>query len=320
MAVDDVRGVNVTADDVRGVNVTADDVREFDPTGLVLVCDHLDMTVWDLDDGRILRSGDRTATFEQAIRSFNLYETAFRATGVTPRPYEVVRIGQRYGVIVEYVRGFSLGFHLTIGSYSPVEAGELFGDISLRMHSIELREGYDMHALFVGMARCVAPHLPARHAERLIELVSAIPPRDTLLHGDIHAGNVIINRSGAHLIDMDTISFGHPVFDLAISEAHVYHGIAQKVVDLSIGIESATRSADTLWDATLRRYFLGRSEDEIARIAKRIEILALLTRCCGGPLYFEEDMEETERWISQHVETFEELLADTLPQVERLDF
>ena len=300
--------------------MTEDDVREFDPTGRTIVCDHLDMTVWDVGDGRIVRSGDRTATFEKALRSFKLYETAYRSTGMTPRPYEVVHVDQRYGVMVEYVRGFSLGFHLTLGIYSPIEAGELLGDISLRMHGIELREGYDMQALFIGMARCIEPHLPARHAERLVELISSIPPRDTLLHGDIHAGNVIINRSGAHLIDMDTISFGHPVFDLAITEAHIYHGIAQKVVDLDISLESATRSADVLWGATLRRYFQGRSEDEIARIGQRIEILTQLTRCCGGPMYFEEDKEQTQYWISENIEAFTELLTNTLPQVECLDF
>ena len=44
--------------------MTADDVREFDPTGLALVCDQLDMTVWDMGDGRIVRSSDRMTTFE----------------------------------------------------------------------------------------------------------------------------------------------------------------------------------------------------------------------------------------------------------------
>ena len=300
--------------------MTADDVREFDPTGLALVCDQLDMTVWDMGDGRIVRSSDRMTTFEQALRSFNLYEAAFRVTGVTPRPYEVVHVGQRYGVMVEYVRGLSLGLHLCVGSYSPVEAGELIGDIALRLHGIELREGYDMRALFIGMARCVAPHLPAQHAEQLVELVRSIPPRNTLLHGDLHAGNVIINRSGAHLIDMDTISFGHPVLDLAITEAYLYFGIAQKVAELNITVETATRSADAMWDAVLRRYFMGRSEDELARIAQRVEILAQLTRCCGGPMYFEEDKAATERWIMRQIEAFDGLLANTLPQVERLDF
>jgi hypothetical protein len=170
------------------------------------------------------------------------------------------------------------------------------------------------------MARCVAPHLPAQHAEQLVELVRSIPPRNTLLHGDLHAGNVIINRSGAHLIDMDTISFGHPVLDLAITEAYLYFGIAQKVAELNITVETATRSADAMWDAVLRRYFMGRSEDELARIAQRVEILAQLTRCCGGPMYFEEDKAATERWIMRQIEAFDGLLANTLPQVERLDF
>lgn len=296
------------------------DIHEIDTTGLKLLHDNLEMLVWDMGDGRIIRVSNRTESLEQAQHVLEVYDAAFRATGMTPRPYEVVRVGDRFGVVVEFVRGLSLGVHLAFGTYSPSEAGKEFGEIALRMHRARMRSGYDMRSTYIAMARYAGAHLPDAHMRRLVGLIEDIPDRDTFLHGDIHPGNVIVNKEGTRLIDMDSVGFGHPVFDLACMKAVMFKEVPEKVTELGITLETGAVGVKTIWDAVLQTYFSGWDEDEVAAIAVRIDILAHLTHCCGGAVYFGDDSEAARYWFEEHIGPFGELLRDALPQVDRLDF
>ena len=295
-------------------------VRKVDTTGLALVCDHLDMTVWDAGDGRIIRADDRTRSLEDARVVFDAYDTAHRATGITPRPYEVVQVGDRFGVVVEWVCGFSLGAHPKFGSYTASEAGEALGEIAQLMHRAHARKGCDMRAVFITMEQRIAPHVPDDQAQCLGELIRGIPVRDTLLHGDIHPGNVIVNRSGLRLIDMDTVGFGHPVFELACMNAFIFRGVPVKIEEFDMTPEEGVAAARVLWEAALRRYFSGWDEDEISTASVCIEILARLTRCFGGPKYLEAGVRFVDHWMQQNIGGFRALLREALPQVDRLDF
>lgn len=266
------------------------------------------------------RAGDRTRSLEDAQAVFDAYDIAHRATAVTPRPYEVVQVGDCFGVVVEWIRGFSLEAHLTLGSYSPSEAGEALGEIAQLMHRAHTHKGCDMRALFITMAQRIASYLPNDQAQRLIELIRGIPVQDTLLHGDIHPGNVIVNRSGLHLIDMDTVGYGHPVFELACMNAFIFRGLPIKIEEFSMTPEEGTASARVLWEAALRRYFSGWDEDKVSTVRIRIEIHARLTRCFGGPKYLETESTLVDYWMQENVGAFRVLLRDALPEVDRLDF
>lgn len=298
----------------------ATEIREVDTSGLEVVCDHLDMTVWKTSDGRAVRCGERTRSLDEALAVFDAYDAAFRATGVTPRPFEVVRVGGRYGVVVEYVSGMTLGLHLTLGSYTPAEAGEALGEVALRLHRAHARTGLDMHAAYATMAERVSPLLDRSQAHRLVRLVGRIPESDTLLHGDLHPGNVIVCGGELRLIDMDTVGFGHPVFELACTESFVFRGVAEKVERFGMTMEDGLQAAGVLWNAALRRYFCGRSDDEVARIALGIDVLAELTRCLGGPAYLTSDGEAARAWMRENIDSLRSLLDRVLPQVDRLDF
>lgn len=298
----------------------AADIRELDTTGLKLVCDHEDMTIWDMGDGSIVRSGDRTQSARAAQDVFKMYDAAFRATGITPQPFEVVRVGDRFGIVVEYVRGLSLGVHATLGSYSAREAGEVLGEMALRMHRAHMHAGSSMRTTYLELAQRVTPFVPEAQAQRLIALIQAVPDCDTLLHGDIHLGNVIINKSGAHLIDMDTLGFGHPVFDLASIKSHIFTGLPQKLPEISLSRAQALRGAKMMWESALRHYLVGYDEDAIAAIAVRVDVLAQLMICSGGPWHFRTGEEATNFWIQEHLAPFKQCLDAALPQVSRLDF
>ena len=46
-------------------------------------------------------------------------------------------------------------------------------------------------------------------------MMKAIPEPEFMIHGDYHANNVMIQNGEPLLIDMDTVAYGHPIFDFA---------------------------------------------------------------------------------------------------------
>jgi thiamine kinase-like enzyme len=60
----------------------------------------------------------------------------------------------------------------------------------------------------------VAPHIPEDQAKKLRSLIEAVPKRNTLMHGDYHTNNIMVQNGEPLLIDMDTLCMGHPVFEI----------------------------------------------------------------------------------------------------------
>ena len=60
----------------------------------------------------------------------------------------------------------------------------------------------------------MAEHIPEEQGKKLVELMEAVPQQNTLLHGDYHTNNIMVQNGEPLLIDMDTLCMGHPVFEL----------------------------------------------------------------------------------------------------------
>ena len=45
-------------------------------------------------------------------------------------------------------------------------------------------------------------------------MIEAVPKQNTLMHGDYHTNNIMVQNGEPLLIDMDTLCMGHPIFEL----------------------------------------------------------------------------------------------------------
>ena len=105
-------------------------------------------------------------------------------------------------------------------------------------------------------------YLSHEDAELMRSLAGAIPETDTLVHGDFHEGNVMVQDDELILIDMDDISIGNPLFDLA--DHYLSHVVSAKAnydsVLQAMGIKAETAIA-------MRKYtmmeYLGTDEEKV---------------------------------------------------------
>ena len=110
-------------------------------------------------------------------------------------------------------------------------------------------------------------------------MFSAIPERKTLIHGDCHFKNIMVQNGELLLIDMDTLSVGYPIFELG-ALYFAYRGFNEDEPDNSIkffGIPE--KDATALYEALILRYF-GKDDPAIKgkiRLVAHIQMLRWTT-------------------------------------------
>ena len=134
----------------------------------------------------------------------------------TAIPYGIVRVGDGYGTITELLNATSVTKLIRKNPDDLSEAAKYYIDMLKSIHAIEVEDGVvpDMKDTALEWADFVAPHIPEDQAKKLRALIEAVPKRNTLMHGDYHTNNIMVQNGEPLLIDMDTLCMGHPVFEI----------------------------------------------------------------------------------------------------------
>ena len=64
-----------------------------------------------------------------------------------------------------------------------------------------------------------------RNYQKHFSLISEVPDKKNLLHGDYHTNNLMVTEEETLLIDMDTLCYGDPVFEFG-SVYNAYQGFS----------------------------------------------------------------------------------------------
>ena len=180
----------------------------------------------------------------------------------TAIPYGIVRVGDGYGTVTELLNANSVTKLIRQNPDDMTEAVKYYVDMLKSIHAVEVEDGEvpDMKEIALDWARFVTAHIPEKQGRKLISLIEAVPKQNTLMHGDYHTNNVMVQNGEPLLIDIDTLCMGHPVFELG-SMFNAFVGYSeldhQNMVDF-FGYSFET--AGKFWNASLKMY-LG-TEDE----------------------------------------------------------
>lgn len=135
----------------------------------------------------------------------------------TAIPFDVVKVENTYGSVFELLNAKSFSKLIDSEPDKTDEYISMFIELLKKIHSttVDHDELEDMKQVALDWAIYLSDHLPQAQSEKLISLIKAVPERSTMIHGDYHTNNVQMQDGEVLLIDMDTLSFGHPVFELA---------------------------------------------------------------------------------------------------------
>ncbi len=241
--------------------------------------------------------------------------TAFVLGVNTAIPYDIVRVGDGYGSVTELLNADPITKLILRDPEHLDQAVAYFIDTIKHIHTIQV-ESADLPNLketVLGWVEFVKPTIAPEHYEKLHALVDALEDRKTLLHGDYHPDNVMVQNGEALLIDMDTLSTGHPILDLA-STYNALVGFSEVNPDTSMRFFGFDREVGRrFWELSLKRYLNTTDEKILSAVQEKAQIVGC-TRLLRRTLRRNEPNREA--LIAHCLKRYAELL----PRVDSLEF
>ena len=234
----------------------------------------------------------------------------------TAIPYGIVRVGDGYGTVTELLNATSVTKLIRANPDDLTQAAKYYIDMLKSIHAITVEDGEvpDMKETALAWADFVSAHIPADQSKKLRALIEAVPKQNTLMHGDYHTNNIMVQNGEPLLIDMDTLCMGHPIFELG-SMFNAFVGYSeldhQNMVDF-FGYSFET--AGKFWNLALRMY-LGTEDEAVCQSVAQKAMVIGYTRMLRRAIRRPNDADSPAK-----IARCKEMLAMLLNKVDTLSF
>ena len=316
------------------INVAADVYEVFDMTGftdMVTVekayqrmsvegCEFIakgaNGAVYRYDDETILKTYFAKDALPEIKQERENARRAFVLGINTAIPYGIVRVGDGYGTVTELLNAVSVTKLIRENPDDLSEMIKYYVDMLKSIHAVEAADGDvpDMKEVALSWANFVSAHIPEEQGKKLCALIEAVPQQNTLLHGDYHTNNVMVQNGEPLLIDMDTLCMGHPVFELgSMFNAFVGYSELDHQVTLNFyGYDYET--AERFWDKALKAY-LGTEDEAVCQSVVEKAMVIGYTRMLRRAIRHSEEADSAAK-----VARCKEMLGILLNKVDTLLF
>ena len=234
----------------------------------------------------------------------------------TAIPYGIVRVGDGYGTVTELLNATSVTKLIRQNPDDMTEAVKYYVDMLKSIHAVEVEDGEvpDMKEIALDWARFVTAHIPEEQGRKLISLIEAVPKQNTLMHGDYHTNNVMVQNGEPLLIDMDTLCMGHPVFELG-SMFNAFLGFSElNHEDIMRFMGYNRETSERFWNMSLRLY-LGTEDEAVCQSVAEKAMIIGYTRMLRRALRRPNEAESPAK-----IARCKEMLAELLNNVDCLTF
>lgn len=273
-------------------------------------------TVYRYNEDTIVKVYRDADSLPDAKRERELARRAFVLEIPTAISYDIVRVGDSYGSVFELLDATP---YTKLIAADPEHRSRYIADYAAllrKLHGTKVRreDMPDIKDYVLKWVGAAAAYLQPEETEKLNRLIDETPDTLTMIHGDYHTNNVMLQNGETILIDMDTLSHGHPVFELAgIYITYVGFGIDDPhMVEDFLGIPYAL--ATGIWEEFLPAYLGTDDQKVIEDVARKAILLATLRRLRHTARRPEADTPSGKKIIGDCVQTLRQLLplTDTL--------
>ena len=281
--------------DVTVINVNSDVYEIFDVTGFTSIltvkkalrevsvdgCEMIGAggygSVYRIDPETIVKVY-HTASLDFIEKERALSRKAFLLGVPTAISFDTVKVGDKYGVVYEMIDASTVAQLITIAPASLKMLGQLSAVTLKKLHAIKADSSDfpNKKKSMIEWVKSIAQYMEEEEAQTIIDYIDSIPDRDTFLHGDFNAKNVMIKDGEVLLIDIGDAGIGHPAFDIAglmLSYLIMPKSTTEERVQALLGFDPAL--AQNLWGVMCGTYFMTGNPLEIQRITGMLMPLAL---------------------------------------------
>ena len=194
--------------------------------------------------------------------------------------FDVVKCGDCFGTVYELIDAVQLSKYLRDNPQEGPALRKKYARMIKDMHGVTLSGDFpNKKDQFRNWISGLGKYYSQDEINSLFRLIDVIPDRDTIVHGDAHVGNVMVQDGELILIDMADMGRGHPIFDFAALYYH--YQLVPGTPGRSFGLQTVlgflpetNDFTDELWKDLVMEYFQPKNEEEFAAISGIARIAA----------------------------------------------
>ena len=273
--------------------------------------------VYRISPDTIVKVYKRANSLEEINREIELARKAFVMQIPTAISYDVVRVGDLYGTVFELLNAKSYSELIREG-ISIKQLVEESVKVLKQIHktNAKLVDLPNIKDEAIKWAEYSKQFLPQETGENLIKLFEKIPETDTIIHGDFQVKNIMKQNDETILIDMETLSKGHPIFELAAIYA-TYKGFScvdEENSSKFLGI--TTKQCEEFLDGTFKEYFINETDEYIEKIMQKVKLICY-TRIYQKKIRDNKPMDEEKK---QTIEFCKNYIINNISKIDSLYF
>ena len=248
-----------------------------DVTGKKIIGKGANGVIYRIDNDTIVKVYNEADTLDHIKAEHDMSRTAFILGIPTAIPFGIVKVGERYGSIFELINARTFAELLQQDPTQIEFVAQQTVELAKTLHETEAPVGIPLHS---DVARQwldeAKSSFDPQHFAKLSALIKTIPETGTMLHGDLHIKNIMQYEDEALLIDMDTLSAGHPIYELAcIYNAYEGFGICDpNVFKNFLSVDESV--VKPLLHRILELYLETSDEDRINEVKEKASVIGLL--------------------------------------------
>lgn len=190
--------------------------------------------------------------------------------------YDIVRVGDSYGSVFELLNATSFSKILATQPERYDFCVREYVKMLKKIHSITVPAGklprIKEHEL--KSVRRIKGLIPDVLWDKLLRLTEDIPESNHMVHGDFHTKNIVVADGEVLLIDMDTLSVGHPIFEL-VHMYNAYVGFSEYDPDIVLNFQGYDAGiARRFWHDSLAAYLGTDDEAVIKSVEEKVRVIS----------------------------------------------
>lgn len=254
--------------------------RKISVDGLSVIGRGQTATVYRIDADTIVKVFIPNFTYAMVQSELAKAKVAFLNGVPTAISYDVVKVGESYGVVYEMLNAKVLADCMKDDPAHMDDYIRMFANEIREMHKTEVTSEHYTSALATTMG--ALPYMKGRiftdeEYKKARAVLENIPERKTFVHGDCHAGNVMLQGDELMFIDFSCAGYGHPIFDMMsmylTAGCHQGHQYAAYTAE----------EARHIWEVFLSTYLQTEDPELLAKVEAQVAAFSS-TRLLAGLL------------------------------------
>jgi uncharacterized protein (TIGR02172 family) len=230
--------------------------------------------VYRLDDETIIKVFRKGSTIDELRAEIFMAKDAFVLGMPTAISYDIVRVGDCYGLVYELLNTDTLGTCIMREPERMDEFARLYANLFRQLHEIHVPKGGRIpNALerVEAAVRHISRYFDSASIDLLLEIVHKLPDGDSLLHCDLQTKNALMQGNELMLIDMGEVCYGHPMIDLGYAYSSMIKMLGGDYESL---IGMPREYGRQLWKKMMGYYFEGASDELLAHREAQLDVVA----------------------------------------------